>query len=108
MQTVTRHFDTPPSEFFLHRASSGRIFQAEWREPPDEDGNTVCHYVIADAPADYDAAVALLAACRYTAPEEVALMRRPAADADLVEHEAYIARAKGYARSLFAGEREEA
>lgn len=110
MITTQRTFsaDENPAEFTVSLATKNWLHAAEWRSGErsvSEDGSTMtvtCHYVLRGCPATYDNLVAMLAACRYTTSEEVALMRKPDDDHDKVEHEAYIAAAKAFAEAFFA------
>lgn len=106
MRTI--HCSTRPDEFQLNIVG-GNIIYAEWRdniaETPQEQGGGFS----ADAwpvegirvPATRDEAIRLLMLCRYKdTSAECAVMRRPADDAERIEHEEYFAKVEAYVDPL--------
>lgn len=100
---TTRSFTERPAEFDLSHAA-GTILSGEWRMTVTETDSgqfaAECSFLPVSIPATRANAINLLAACRYSVDEEIAIMRLPDDDPVKIEHEAYIARVKDFVNEI--------
>lgn len=104
MTIVTKTYTEMPAEFYIS-IDSQEIQSGQWitKIVEDKEAKTFtaeCHYNICNKPLLYDNLINLLASCRYTLEEEIAIMRLPDTDLVKIEHEAYIVRVKEFSRKI--------
>ena len=101
---MNTHTEARPDELSVV-IIDGKIVDAAWTvSTANEDGgfnNEVSNAGNVSIPANREEVIRLLMKCRYPRPDrECAIIRRPADDAERIEHEEFFAKVEAYADSL--------